>query len=372
MKENNLKILLIDTSYPINSRNHRIIDSLKHEFGEENVRYATWNRNEIKINELDIQNFFFNKKATLGNKFQKLKELFAFRKFIKNSINVFNPNVIIASHWDSLILSNKYKKSGSLLIYENLDIPTGNIIIRKVIKTLEKRALKRVDAIVYASRFFQPLYEDFKGNQIILENYVSDNIANYKTNNQKDQSNYLTITYNGTVRYPETFINIFNAIGNLDFVKLKVYGYLVGKDGEKIYESAKKFSNIEFYGGYNYKEIPEIYYQTDLIWAVYPSDDYNVKYAISNKFHESIYFEVPGIFAANTKLGEMVNSLDIGIEVDAYNVEKIRDTIKDLSKNKLEYLLKFKENIKKYKVDKEVLWSRNVVKLINYIKDSIK
>ena len=34
-----------------------------------------------------------------------------------------------------------------------------------------------------------------------------------------------------------------------------------------------------------------------MVWAAYPNKDYNVKYAISNKFFESLVYEKPTFFS---------------------------------------------------------------------------
>lgn len=65
------------------------------------------------------------------------------QKYIKDTLNEIHPDIIIASHWSNLILVSGIKKRGQKLIYENLDIPTGGILIRKISQFLEKWALKK-------------------------------------------------------------------------------------------------------------------------------------------------------------------------------------------------------------------------------------
>ena len=107
---NSKKILLIDTSYPINSRNIRIIESLKMQYGSENIKYVAWNRDGRKINEDDAQNYVFCQYSPIGKRMIKLKNLNRFRNFIKETFQKFSPNVIIASHWECLALCVSLKK----------------------------------------------------------------------------------------------------------------------------------------------------------------------------------------------------------------------------------------------------------------------
>ena len=115
------KILLIDTNYPINSRNQRIVDSLSNSVGSENVRVVTWYRDEAKNIHSDSE-YVYSHPSPLGDKWAKLKALRGYRNYIKKIIYSYNPKIIIASHWDSLLLASTIKKTNQILIYENLDI----------------------------------------------------------------------------------------------------------------------------------------------------------------------------------------------------------------------------------------------------------
>lgn len=359
------KFILVETSYPINSRNLRLIDSLKEKFGFDNVKYIAWNRDGSEITDKDSNNYIFCRQSPFGDRISKLKNLWAFRRFLRKSLNHFSPDVIIASHWDSLVLCASLIKKRQSLIYENLDMPTGNKIVFHSLRVIERMALKRTDAISYASRFYQSYYKWFKGKHFILENKVPESLA-IPIKHTTEGDNTLTIAFNGGLRYAEIFKNLFNAIGDLEGVKMDIYGGNSGQ-GNLIMRYAEGKNNITFQGAYNYEEIPDIYSKMDIVWAVYPANNFNVKYAISNKYHESIFYGVPGVFAKNTKLGELVENNNAGYQVDGYSIDDIKALIIKIRDNKKAEIEEKRYNMKYHLSEDRKNWTETVSFLLDYL-----
>lgn len=359
------RIILVDTSYPINSRNRRIIDSLKDIFGDENVKYVSWNRDGRSINAQDASNYIFSLNSPLGDRLKKLKNLYYFRRFLKTSLSDFAPDVIIASHWDSLVLCASLKKKQHVLIYENLDMPTGSTTVFKILRFIEKVSLNKTNAISYASRFYFPYYNWFSGQHFVLENKIPESMAvsiAHPTQNDKK----LFIAFNGGLRYSGIFKNLFEAVDGLDNVNLDIYGGDSG-EGDVIMKYAEGKKNITFHGPYKYEDIPTIYSKMDIVWAVYPSNDFNVKLAISNKYHESIFYGVPGIFAKNTLLGELVDNNKTGYQVDGYSVESIRNLIIKIRDNKSSEIAEKRQKMNSLSANEKASWKESISPLINYI-----
>ena len=165
----------------------------------------------------------------------------------------------------------------------------------------------------------------------------------------------LRVMFNGAIRYPETMINLFEAAGNTPQIEILIYGYPSGKDGELILEKAREYNNIKYMGPYNYNDVPNLYSNADIVWGVYPANDFNVKYAISNKYHESIAYGIPGIYANGTMLGEMVKDSKIGFTVDAYSVKSIKLLFEELIHNN-NLLNTVKENLLKHREETHLDW----------------
>lgn len=323
-----MKITFIDTSYPLNNRNDKLIESFQKKYIECEIHAITWNRERLHINKTNYQIHSYEKQSELGNNFDKLRKMIGFFRFVKQVLNDINPDIIVASHWDSLIAGAMFKGKAKKLVYENLDIPTGNKWIRYCIKKIENLCLKKTDIIIHASRFFKELYPQ-KIPQYILENkptlFTSEDFTPLVIHTP------LRVSFIGSLRYPEVFYNLIDAVKGDSRILLNLHG--AGSHFEKIAKYSEDIPNIKMTGRYNYNDIKHFYDESDLIWAVYPGKDYNVKYAISNKFHESMMLRRPCIFCSGTKLGDFVSKNKIGFSVNPYDINAIKGLFNDILNN---------------------------------------
>ena len=357
-----MKIVIIDTSIPINTRNSKIENSFKEIYPEAEMLILTWKRDKVAF--VTPSNYIvYEAEAAYGNPTEKLKTILGFAKFARKKLRELQPDVIIASHWESLLVTPSDLPNKPVLIYENLDVPTGSYLIRKAIQILEGRKLKSFDLIIHASRFFQELYPESMP-QIILENKSKFDFK------QEEQSthNPFVVSYIGTIRYKEILEHFVTAACSIDDIEVKIFGD--GHDLEHIKAFSKGYKNISFYGSYSFSQIPEIYGQSDLVWAAYPNKDYNVVYAISNKFHESMACGKPCIYADKTKLGDFVSSNKMGYIVDPYSDESIKKLILNIKDNLSEYEA-CKRNILKNK-QYETTWGQDFAKVVDFINQKLE
>ena len=337
------RILLLDSSFPLNSRNYRILEHLKNRY---NVLAVTWDRQSIKREDLKGYRIF-QKKSDYGNKLRKLLYLPKFYSFVKANVLDFKPDAIIASNWDMLVIAALIKiKYKTNLIYENRDmVSSKNIITKYIMIILEGLALSNTDSMIVASRFFVEKYRHFNGDIVVLENKVSGStkIENH-TNSDK-----LRISFIGTVRFFDIMKNLIDALKDITHYELNIYGE--GPDKIKIedYLYKNNMKNVKVHGEFKYSEIGRCYSHTDILWSGYPNtESSNKKYVIPNKYYESIYFGVPGIFPEKTKLGDLVENQDIGFVVDPYSITDIRKLLfKILNEDNI--LWDKVENMKSYK-----------------------
>ncbi len=313
-----MKIYLIDSFYPVNTRNEKIANSLYTGLPGVSINVVSWNRENREVRKPKYNLQLYWKKSPAGRLLLKLWNLYGYYKFLKKTIT--DGDFIIASHWDMLVLTAMMKKNKQKIIYDNLDIPTsGNSIVLYTIRTIEKMALKKTDAIIFASRFYKDLYSDFKGSTFILENIPT--FTPIKEKIRTTIKNQLTISYIGLVRYFDILKNLVDVTKNKPNIIVKIHGG--GQDLNRLKSYCQGISNVHFTGEYTQEELPKLYERTDLVWAAYPNKDYNVKYAISNKFHESLFFKVPGIFSCSTELGKLVSNQRIGFVINPYSLQDI-------------------------------------------------
>ena len=359
---NTKSFLLVDSFYPINSRNVKIEKSIKQQFEGCNFDIIAWNRENRTIKEEHKDYHIYNKYSPAGKLFKKLVYLFGFGKYIKNVNNRLCPQILIASHWEILLLLSLFKRKGQVLIYENLDIPTaGNLFFLRILQFIEKCALKKTDAIIFASRFFYPLYDFYVGEKFILENKPLNCKSSYIS--QKQDRKDFTISYIGNVRYLPIMKNLIDSIKELKNIQLIIHGD--GASLKELKEYSKGYFNISFTGRYEVDKLPQLYESSDIVWAVYPNDDYNVKYAISNKFHESLIYLKPCIYADNTELGNYIEKHHLGWTVNPYDIHAIKDLIIQISNNPnclSDIIINLNNESSKSKT-----WDEDLQPIINYI-----
>lgn len=351
-------IAIIDCSIPINSRNQKIIDSIKKHFPEHDIHIITWNRENISLTEKGKYFHAFNRLAPYADVKAKLIGMFGFKKYIRQVLRKISADVIIASHWSNLILCVGQKHQGQILIYENLDVPTGGLITRKISQALEGLALSKVDVIVHASRFFKQLYPTTIP-QIILENKPAFPSCFQKEGIHKP----LIISFIGSVRYKEILTKLVEAVKNDKRFQLYIHGS--GEDLNFMQEYCKNIDNICFTGKYQYKDVVSLYHQSDVVWAAYPNKDFNVVYAISNKFHESLFVGVPCIYSNQTELSNLVREKKIGFVVNPYDISDIKRLFTSIYDGSIE-MNSVKENMLAFQ-KAETTWDEDFMKLKKYL-----
>lgn len=325
-----MKILLVDECYPLNTRNVKILSSLGRLYPDSEIHVITWDRaGDFDTNRVVDKRWnwhLYTRSATYGNKLQKLFGLFGYRSFCKKEIRIIKPDVIIASHWNNLLMLPRLDYEKQMLIYENLDAPTGPFFIRYILRCIECSYMSNA-LTIHASRFYTAIYPK-KYRQLVLENKPVFNTAPIDYSPQSP----LRIAYLGNIRYIDILKNLADAVKGDGRFCLSYHGG--GPDYENLSEYVAGISNISLTGPYKYEDIEQLYRNADVIWAAYPNRDFNVQYAISNKFHESLAYAIPSIYADKTRLGEYVVAHSLGCQVNPYSVEDIRSLLITLSSNK--------------------------------------
>lgn len=313
-----LHIVIIDDCFPINTRNRKIMASLANHYGKEaKLSVITWDRNN-GCKDKQEGYYVYDKDSAYGNKTRKLLNLWGYRKYCHATIKALNPDVIIASHWNNLMMVPRLDRKRQMLIYENLDVPTEAFILRKTTTAIEHWYMRRVDLTIHASRFFTKLYSP-KKRQLILENKPT-----FKAPPPQEYNIHtpIRIAFIGLLRYREILSILIDAVR--DDSRFQLYFHGDGHAREYLEKWAEGASNVFFTGGYAYEDVAGLYQQTDIVWAAYPNKDFNVVYAISNKFHESLSFGIPTVYADHTCLGDFVVEKHVGLAVDPYSAEAIK------------------------------------------------
>lgn len=354
MRDNIKKIVLVDESIPINTRNTKILDSLALSFPNAEIHVISWDReNKYQEDSSDKHYHLFKRPAKYGNKVQKLFGLFGFRKYCCAEINDINPDIIIASRWNNLLMLPSLRKN-QMLIYENLDTPTGPLIGRKFVNFIEHYYMNKAALTIHASRFYTHIYPK-KYPQLVLENKLAFQTPCVDYAPQTP----LRIALLGNIRYFSILKTLVDAVKDDNRFQLYFHGY--GPDYETLKEYTQSSTNIHCTGEYKYEDMGNLYSESDLSWAAYPNKDFKVKYDISNKFYDSIAYTIPAVYSEQTMLGDYVDANKIGFKINPYSVEAIKDLLNGFVSDKTR-LSSVHDNLVEFKRH-ETTWNEDFKKL---------
>lgn len=323
--ETKLKILILVNHYPISPRVTKICHSIEELICNVEIKIIAWDRENKNKIENGIVTYSSN--VGYGKRLKKLMDLFSFSKFVKNKVGNEEYDYIHCIDWDMLLVGSFIKKK-SKIIYEVYDLPdNGNIFIGKIQKSIETIFLKKVYKIILSSEFFSHLYP--KNESIVINNKPNKLLSEKSINIPKEKKKF-TVGFIGNVRYIDILKNLVDAIKGED-IDLFFAGR--GTDLTSLRDYCVDINNVSFTGEYNYKNIRELYESCDLVWAAYPYEDNNVKYATSNKYYESMILNVPSVYSMNTFLGEKVKKNKTGFVVNPYDVKSINILLTELKDN---------------------------------------
>jgi len=337
-----MKILMLSDHYPLSPRVKKIRNSMLKLYPESNVKILAWNRENTTKTEDYVETF--NQDLGYGNKLGKLLNLIKFKKKAKMLFDEFKPDYVHAIDLEMCIVARAISKKVKL-IYEVYDIKFfENKILNYIREKLELNIIKNnISGMILASPYFKIYYDDkcaSKKDKIIINNKPSNSIMSNKSKGY--MSSYMdllrdkiVIGFIGTIRYKDILLNLINSVKDNDKANILLSGSGPHLNIIKEYVEKNNLQNkVIMTGRYREADLEEIYDACDYIWAAYPNKDLNVKYAISNKFFESIVFNKKVIVSENTMLGDSVIELKKGYVVNPYAPKDIEALIEKLEINK--------------------------------------
>lgn len=366
-----LKCLFVDTGYPINTRTEKFKKTISKCF---NTQVIAWNRNSNNNINTDDNYHILESDIGYGH---KLKKLWLLPKFIFHVYNVVkkeNPDYLFLSHWDSLlcfVVANLFLKSKSKIIYDCLDLPTSrNKSILKALFYIESICLKKVDLVILASRYYAKLYNH--DNIMVFENYPSRDIIDslpdtpvwLNSLQEKKSKGIKFISWIGVVRYRDVLTNMVDAMRTVN-AELLIFGDGPELSFLKSYIKEKQLeSKVLFFGRYSQVDLPFIYKVSNLVWAAYPTLDFNAVYAISNKFFESSLFSRPPIISRKTMMAEELYKVNgSAVLVNEFDVADIVNEINNALSSKETTFNKYTPDVFWEEKEKELLHRINTISL---------
>ncbi|MBL4597200.1 MAG: hypothetical protein JKX99_11555 [Robiginitomaculum sp.] len=136
----------------------------------------------------------------------------------------------------------------------------------------------------------------------------------------------LRIGYFGLLRWESSW-RILSSLASArpDDIEIVIAGHVM--EPVDLLDQVESYGNITYRGEYcSPDDLPSLFNSVDLIWAVYPdigSEDWNLRWARTNRFYESCFFQTPIISRAGCSDAKEINRHKIGLTIDEQELDKI-------------------------------------------------
>lgn len=276
-------------------------------------------------------------KITHGNYLKRIFKLIKALPKLRNAMK--HCDIIYSSGSDmaylSLLAGINLNKPIVLEIGDIREIQVKKGVFGKIIRLIDKYCIKKCSLLVLTSSdFYNQYYKkwlNIRMPHIILENKIEDNIVQPNEIIKYKDKEKIKIGYFGLLRCEWTW-NVLKEISNTNKFEILVAGYPMKPIN--ILVQIQEFENITYFGEYKSpNDLEKLYGNVDIVWATYPytgEDDWNLKWARTNRFYESCFYRKPIISQQGSNDGKQVNFYNIGLVLREYKVENV---INELIKN---------------------------------------
>ncbi len=221
-------------------------------------------------------------------------------------------------------------------IYEISDILYGYPKFSKImglLKSLDKKLIKRSIITVMTSEGFRDFLDVHYENIVIQPNKVNAKLLNFdRYPLEVSESDGLVFSFVGAIRY-DTIFKFAEIIGSMfPQHEFHFYGQASGRSLERCNNLSSKYANVKYFGAFkNPDDLDSIYKNIDVVVACYTPTSLNEKIAEPNKLYESMFFCKPIVVSDGLFLSKQVQRYQCGYCIDATVEQNIVDFVKHLS-----------------------------------------
>ncbi len=250
------------------------------------------------------------------------------------------------------ILFNKQMK----IIYEVPDLREfhfSRTILGCVIKYLEKILFKKIDVIIFTSKYYYSNYYKNiltkKTKWLEIENKVEISKRSLRKVDVSDKN--ITIGYFGLLRCEKSLNILIKLAEQNNHFKVILRGIFLPFT-LKYLDKIKKLKKIKYLGQYDsIKDFNSMYNSIDIAWIAYPFNKEqfgNHKLAKTNRYYESGFFQTPMIASKGTVDAKRIKEYKMGLVLNLSDEKSSISLLSKLNKNDIN---RFKNNIKKVNLD---------------------
>lgn len=278
-----------------------------------------WDRD--KSDDISAPNLFtkiikYNGSVTEKSLLKKIPHFLRFRNRLIRLLKYekYDRLIILHSTPGLLILDYlKRKKINYLLDYRDFS-HENNFIYRRLVNMLFKYS-----AISFVSSEGFKTYLDKKNNYNIIHNLPEDTVVV----NKKDSFDRkkIVLRFWGLIRHFEINKGLINRIAEDSRFELHYHGR-EQNDAIKLKNYCKEINvqNVFFHGEYFPHEIASFCTETNIVINIYDNKK-RMKYAVSNKYYDSLLYKIPQLCTFGSYMGKRVEDRKIGISLNVFDDE---------------------------------------------------
>lgn len=278
-------------------------------------RIIYWNRMNTNV-QFDVNEVVYHEEKDLSsNKLNKVRSYLKFRQFLNREFEKGYNKVILLTTLAGLLLDRKNLiKYRDKIIFDIRDFTYESI-------PLYKRLVKRVVDNSAFTVISSPGFVNFlpKSDKFVINHNITV-IENNESLGFKAKFP-ISIGFVGAIRHFAVDRKIIDIFGNDDRFRIEFHGF--GKSYETLNEYVKhrKILNVRISGYYDNSKKKELYKNIDVINNYYGYNRVN-KYAVSNKFYDSLILKKPILVNNRVYLGEVVEKYNLGFSIDLKHFDK--------------------------------------------------
>lgn len=331
------------------------------------VEILCWDReSEYRDKEIEIIDGIYIKRffpyAKYGSGYKQIISYIRFIKECRSYLKDKEYSYLHCHDLDGAIAGYFSKNRDSKLIFDMHEFYEGQgskqrirYIVRRIVNYMQIKS----DFIIYVNEQQKTGMKQININKLVyIPNYPD--FDNYQEC-EKTISEKLRISYIGAVRQYSELKNLMDACKEIEDVHLSIHG--AGTAYSELKKIEGNYDNVEITGAYHFSESAKLYSQADILYVVYDMKIENWRKSFPVKFFEAIITNTPVIVSEGSDLERFLKEKDIGFVVDGSNVEKIRELIIYIIRNR-HLLNKKMEELKKIQFD--YTWE-NVVKNLDTV-----
>ena len=329
------------------------------------IEVLSWdreNRNKgienAEIDGIKIKRFFI--KSEYGTGF---KQVIAFTSFIneaKKYLSGKKYDVIHGHDIDGAFIGTFFKKDKKLVwdmreLYDGFNHGKIKSLIYNIFAWW---CFQNIDGLITVIDYQLKRYKEKIKEHTICETILNTPEKKIFQGFNKKESNYLRISYIGSVRQFNELKLLMDSGMSIDGLKIQIHG--TGSVLKELTGIIGNYNNVVITGQFNYKDTKYLYEETDLLYVIYDKSIENQKYGIPIKGYEAIYTQTPVIAQAGTEFADFVKKHDIGFVIKGDELDELRNLILEVKANRS--LLKAKtDNIRK--IQHLYVWDNQAEKL---------